>query len=101
MGKHGGLWGREERCLLNVTTRDARGDGKFGVLGVVVNTYTHNKIEELSIITFPYAQVSSPNLQRLIKKRNEYNPIRFHRNPRIDKLPQGNQMVIAHVVDKE
>lgn len=63
----------EEKYILNSKTRDLCGNGKFGVLGVLVKAY--NKIVALSIIIFVYAGDSLPSLPRLVMARSEMNII--------------------------
>lgn len=63
----------EAKYLLNGKTRDLCGNGKFGVLGVLVKTY--NKIVALSLIIFIYAGDSLPSFPRLVMARSEMNII--------------------------
>lgn len=72
-GKHGRLWGREAKYLLNGKTRDLCCNGKSAVLGVLVKTY--NKIVALSLIISLYAGHSLLSLPRLLMARSEMNII--------------------------
>lgn len=63
----------EAKYLLNGKTRDLCGNGKFGVLGMLVKTY--NKIVALSLIIFIYAGDSLPSLPQLVMARSETNII--------------------------
>lgn len=73
MEKLGRLWGREAKYLLNGKTRDLCGNGKFGVLGMLVKTY--NKLVVLPVIIFIYAGDSLPTLLWLVMAGSEMNII--------------------------